>query len=1355
MADQELTDLQVLTILAGGDLFFVRDVSTNIDKQITASTIFNFLSTKSIDDLSDVDTTTSPPGVGDQLEWDGTNWVPGLGSIGLHAATHVSGGSDEIDGDILDIDFTPTSYAPLPAVPPWTTAPVELTSHLAGIDTALSGKAPAVHTHVEADITDLQAYLLDITGEILDDLQNVASAGAVAGELLVANGTGGWIHQTIAAAGIAPAVHTHVEADITDLQAYLLAEVNDLTSAVVWANVPDANITQSSVTQHEAAIDHDALLNFVADEHVAHSTITLTAGVALVGGGDISASRTFDVDINSLTPDAAPDGSADYVMTYDASVPGHKKVLLDNLPGAGAGSPQDPTTVVQGRRTTTVSPGGSWTAVSFDVTDVENNSSVLDHAGTRITIKETGPVLVYYASVVDGTATSVTEARVLLNGSTVIPGSYQKFAALTVGSAGDLDNVFTFIATANDYIELEVQDAGASPATLAVNAFFGTVKLSGVKGLDWTGPWQDTTSYQVDDAVENGGVAYICIQDHTSATANEPDTGGSWTTYWQVLAKAGPDLGDLDDVTITSVAVNDLIQWNGSAWVNRNLAAAGIAAASHTHVEADITDLQAYLLNINSESIDDLSDVDTTSSAPSVNDVLAWDGANWIPSATAAPSAHTHVEADITDLQNYSLVGHTHTESDITDLQNYALAVHTHVEADITDLQAYLLNINSESIDDLSDVNTSGVASGDILQWNGASWVPVASDTPGLHAATHVSGGSDEIDGDVLDIDWVPTNYTRLTSPTEVTAVVELTAHLAGIDAELATFAPAVHTHVEADITDLQNYALAVHTHVEADITDLQAYLLNITAEPLSDLVDVTITSIASGEILKWTGSAWINNTLAEAGIAPASHTHVEADITDLQNYSLVGHTHTESDITDLQAYVLPTDSIDILADVDTTTSSPSVTDVLAWNGSNWVPTAAGAGASTFVALTDTPADYTGGVGNYFVKVNGGATGLVFVADPGYLTAEVNDLSAAVTWVNVPDANITQSSVTQHEAALSITESQISDLQAYLLDITGELLNDLSDVVLTTPVSGEYLCYNGANWVNDAIDLDDLNDVTLTAIGAGELIVWNGSLWVNNTLAEAGIAAASHTHVEADITDLQAYLLNINSESIDDLSDVVITTPSGGDYLRYNGANWVNAVITESDISDLAHAITLEDEGTPVANTPHATLNFVGSGVTVTDAGSGEATVTITSGGGTTPKYDCQEVTRTTTASTDSTSWIDLGGMTLTTKDLSENGTYKLTFSCYANCEKSNRTYRFRFVVDGTPLGEEWLNSSGTGSGATDEMNVSMTQTISGVAISKIIKVQFLIDDPSGANAVNVFDRSLVIFGVPSTQVVS
>jgi len=40
---------------------------------------------------------------------------------------------------------------------------------------------------------------------------------------------------------------------------------------------------------------------------------------------------------------------------------------------------------------------------------------------------------------------------------------------------------------------------------------------------------------------------------------------------------------------------------------------------------------------------------------------------------------------------------------------------------------------------------------------------------------------------------------------------------------------------------------------------------------------------------------------------------------------------------------------------------------------------------------------------------------------------EINDLSAAVTWVNIPDANVPQSAVTQHQAAFSIAETQIPD----------------------------------------------------------------------------------------------------------------------------------------------------------------------------------------------------------------------------------------------------------------------------------------------------------------------------------------
>lgn len=49
----------------------------------------------------------------------------------------------------------------------------------------------------------------------------------------------------------------------------------------------------------------------------------------------------------------------------------------------------------------------------------------------------------------------------------------------------------------------------------------------------------------------------------------------------------------------------------------------------------------------------------------------------------------------------------------------------------------------------------------------------------------------------------------------------------------------------------------------------------------------------------------------------------------------------------------------------------------------------------------------------------------------GSSTNEINDLSDVVTWATVPNAFISESSVVQHESALTITESQISDLNHF------------------------------------------------------------------------------------------------------------------------------------------------------------------------------------------------------------------------------------------------------------------------------------------------------------------------------------
>ncbi len=58
-----------------------------------------------------------------------------------------------------------------------------------------------------------------------------------------------------------------------------------------------------TLTQFLAVIDHDALLNFVANEHIDHSAVSVIAGTALTGGGTIAANRTLNVDETAIVHD--------------------------------------------------------------------------------------------------------------------------------------------------------------------------------------------------------------------------------------------------------------------------------------------------------------------------------------------------------------------------------------------------------------------------------------------------------------------------------------------------------------------------------------------------------------------------------------------------------------------------------------------------------------------------------------------------------------------------------------------------------------------------------------------------------------------------------------------------------------------------------------------------------------------------------------------------------------------------------------------------------------------------------------------------------------------------------------------
>lgn len=103
----------------------------------------------------------------------------------------------------------------------------------------------------------------------------------------------------------------------------------DLTSGTLV----DARVAATNVTQHVAAINHDALLNYSSNRHIDHSAVSVVtaSNSGLAGGGDLTSSRSLVIDLLNLPSLATPDLALDSIMVYDVSAGGLRRCLLSTL----------------------------------------------------------------------------------------------------------------------------------------------------------------------------------------------------------------------------------------------------------------------------------------------------------------------------------------------------------------------------------------------------------------------------------------------------------------------------------------------------------------------------------------------------------------------------------------------------------------------------------------------------------------------------------------------------------------------------------------------------------------------------------------------------------------------------------------------------------------------------------------------------------------------------------------------------------------------------------------------------------------------------------------------------------------
>lgn len=139
-------------------------------------------------------------------------------------------------------------------------------------------------------------------------------------------------------------------------------------------------------------IDHDSLSGFVANEHIDHSGVTITAGTGMTGGGTIAATRTLNV----VGGDGITANAGDVAVT--AANTNLTSILNGSLTKIGTGASQEYITFGTANEVNTFVNNTerlSVTAAGVDVTGaltVSTNATIegnLDVNGTLTTIDST------------------------------------------------------------------------------------------------------------------------------------------------------------------------------------------------------------------------------------------------------------------------------------------------------------------------------------------------------------------------------------------------------------------------------------------------------------------------------------------------------------------------------------------------------------------------------------------------------------------------------------------------------------------------------------------------------------------------------------------------------------------------------------------------------------------------------------------------------------------------------------------------------------------------------------------------------------------------------------------------------
>lgn len=662
-----------------------------------------------------------------------------------HASAHVLGGSDEVDGDEIDIDFTPSNYTPATGTPG--TNVDHLAAHLRGIDAALLGVGGGGYETIEYVGGDTTTTT---TGS---DVALDVPAGVGTGDLMIAclvheNDTGNtWTPPSGWTLRVDEQATGGTPGSPPTLSIWYRFASGEEPASYTWsASVANgligALVAYRGVDSSTPFDASDVAATGASGEVDPGSITTVTDGAFVVAVG-------FADDDTSWS--ALSSGYNSRATAYDAGNGNGSRLGICDLEvaSAGATNPGEYTSGDSeewGAITLALRPSAAYTGT------VRGPASATDNHVPRWD-GSSGEVLQDSGVEIDDSdnMSGVADLRSLR----YIMGSGPDLSLMPVVGGQSVAVAWWGIQLRGHH-RASVSDH--SPADVGNEDDWCVVVPTGT-----TNPTRATLGIVGEDGMTNDLQQWT---DYLLNTLSAVDANGNWNEYGQRETRF----------------------WDSDSSNYVALRAAATVGANVTWTLPDSDGSSGQLLSTNGTGTLGWASAATLTSTAPVN--VTKSAAVVGVGTTAARHDHKH---DITTAAAVAAsVGQSNAEGTATSL---ARSDHTHAHSAGTPVNVTKAANAAGSATTFSrsdhkhDVSTATPSTIGTANSEGSSTSLARADhvhSIGTHASRHVLGGADEIDGDEVDIDFTPTNYTPSTG-TPGSNVDHLAAHLRGIDTALGS----------------------------------------------------------------------------------------------------------------------------------------------------------------------------------------------------------------------------------------------------------------------------------------------------------------------------------------------------------------------------------------------------------------------------------------------------------------------------------------------------------------------------------------------------------------------------------------